>query len=140
MAVKGVVFDVTSGKGKWLAFMNPYLWGGVVAKVGSRGEEQRIRTESFPQSEFIVFFFFFFFFLAVLCGLQNLNSPTRDQTLARLPGKSLSALPLSVLRFNGVSLTVSCSCSKVFCGSLLPLESESNWMICLSKNLYLAKG
>ena len=27
MAVKGVVFDVTSGKGKWLAFMYPYLWG-----------------------------------------------------------------------------------------------------------------
>ena len=48
--------------------------------------------------------------------------------------------PLSVLCISGVSLIVSCSCSKVFCGSLLPLESESNWMICLSKNPLLSKG
>lgn len=77
----------------------------------------------------------------MLCGLQNLKSPTRDQTLARLPGKSLSSLSLSVLYFSSVFLIISCSCSKVFYGSLLPIESESKWMICLSKKtLYLAKG
>ena len=121
-------------------FQEPLPLGGVVAIVGALGvREQREYGQVLSlQSEFIIFFFFFF--LAVLCGLQNLNSPTRDQTLARLPGKSLSASPLSVLCVSGVSLIVSCSCSKVFCGSLLPLESESNWMICLSKNPLLSKG
>ena len=114
-------------------FHVPLPLGGVVAKVGALGvrEQREHRQVLSLQSEFIIFFFFFF--LAVLCGLQNLKSPTRDQTLARLPGKSLSSLSLSVLFFSSVFLIISCSCSKVFYGSLLPVESESKWMICLSK-------
>lgn len=113
--------------------------GGVAARVGALGvrEQREHRASPFPP-EWICNFFFFF--LAVLCGLQNLSSPSRDQTLAGLPGKSLSSPSLSGLFFSSVFLIISRSCSKIFYGSLMPIQSESNWMICLSKKtLYLAK-
>lgn len=57
MAVKGVVFDVTSGKGKWLGFTNAYFWGALqpewaldaCRKGGNAGQVL------YPQTELTVF-------------------------------------------------------------------------------------
>ena len=92
MAVKGVVFDVTSGKGKRLGFLHPYFWGAWqpewVLEVWGKGRERW--ASPFP-----------------------------------LDGGSR----LCQLYFNSFFLIISCSCSEVFHGSPLPIESESNWVI-----------
>lgn len=48
MAVKGVVFDVTSGKGEWIGFMNPYFWGAWHPPDG--GGEGGIAGQVFPHT------------------------------------------------------------------------------------------
>lgn len=57
MAVKGVVFDVTSGKGKWLSFMNPYFWGTWQPEwaLGMQRKGRRAGRVPFPQTELMIF-------------------------------------------------------------------------------------